>query len=117
MARRKDKSFEVLPAGEMRRRYSLVAENRRTITLNPNAVPQELRHLIPLAERFGESDDLIRADIMAKAPREELAAVRHAVAAQDEDFDAWLAGPEADGPHLSPEYIAFTCLRMACDGV
>jgi hypothetical protein len=113
----KDKSFEVLPAGEMRRRYGLVAENRRTPTLDPNAVPQALRHLVALAERFGESDDLIRADIVAKAPREELAAVRQTVAAQDRDFDVWLAGPEADGPDFSPEYIAFTCLRMACDGV
>jgi hypothetical protein len=66
--------FEVLPAGEMRRRYGLTAENRPTIRLDPVAVPPALRRLVPLAEQFGVGDDLIRADIVAKTPAVELAA-------------------------------------------
>ena len=109
--------FEVLPAGEMRAKYGLTAENRPTITLDPSAVPPALRHLIPLAEQFGVSDDLIREDIVAKTPAAELALMRAAVEAQPDAFDDWLAGPEADGPGFSPEYIAFSCLRMAADGM
>ncbi len=108
--------FEVLPAGEMRRRYGLTAENRPTITLDPAAVPSALRHLIPLAERFGVEDDLIRADIVAKTPAAECAAMRAAVEAHAKAFDDWLAGPASAGPAYSPEYLAFSCLRMAADG-
>lgn len=116
MARKRKPRFEVLPAGEMRAKYGLTAENRPTIRLDPAAVPPALRHLIPLAEQFGVSDDLIREDIVAKTPAAELAAMRRAVAAHADAFDDWLAGPEADGPRFSPEYIAFSCLRMAADG-
>jgi hypothetical protein len=72
--------------------------------------------LIPLAEQFGVGDDLIRADVVARTPAAELAAMRAAVQAHDDTFDAWLAGPEAAGPKLCAEYLAFTCLRMAADG-
>jgi len=109
--------FEVLPAGEMRAKYGLTAENRPTLVLDAGKVPSALRHLIPLAERFGESDDLIRQDILAKATAEDLEAMRQAIRSHEDALDVWLAGPEADGPGFSDEYIAFSCLRMAADGV
>jgi hypothetical protein len=107
--------FEVLPADEMRKKYDLTAENRPTIKLDPEKVPVALRHLIPLAEQFGISDDLIREDVIEKTPPAEREALRKMVAPLDDAFDQWLAGPEADGPEFSAEYIAFTCLRMAAD--
>ena len=116
MAReKKPKPFEVLPAGEMRGKYGLTAENRPTIRLDPAKVPAKFRHLIPLAEQFGISDDLIREDVLAKTPAAEQAAMKKAVLAQDDALDEWLAGPEADGPKFSDEYIAFSALRMAAD--
>ena len=72
--------------------------------------------LIPLAELFGIGDDLIREDVVARTPASELAAMSRAVLALDDAFDAWLAGPEANGPEFSDEYLAFTNLRMAADG-
>src|SRR5262249_4499767 len=108
--------FEVLPAGVMREKYGLTAENRPTITLNPANVPENLRHLIPLAEQFRVSDDLIRADVVQKTPPEEVERMRQTVLNHNALFDEWLAGPEATGPDFSPEYIAFSCLRMAADG-
>ena len=116
MARKQESRFEVLPAGEMRTKYGLTAENRPTIRLNPTAVPAALQSLIPLAEQFGVGDDLIREDIVAKTSAAELAAMRAAVESEADAFDDWLAGPEAAGPEFSPEYIAFSCLRMAADG-
>jgi hypothetical protein len=111
-----DGRFEVLPVGEMRRKYGLTAENRPSIRLNPANVPPALWLLIPLAERFGVGDDLIRADLVAKTPATDLAAMRAAVEAHGAAFDEWLAGPAAVGPDFLPEYVAFSCLRMAADG-
>ena len=54
--------------------------------------------------------------MVAKTPDAELEAMRLAVDAHSDAFDEWLAGPEAEGPRLSPEYIAFSALRMAADG-
>jgi hypothetical protein len=110
-----DADFAVQPAGKMRATYGLTADNRRLIQLDPREVPSKLRHLVPLAEHFGIPDDLIRQDLLAKTPAEEVEEMRRVVAAHDEAFDEWLGGPEAAGPNYSAEYIAFTCLRMAAD--
>jgi hypothetical protein len=109
--------FEVLSAGVMRAKYGLTAANRPTIRLDAAAVPPALQHLIPLAEQFGVGDDLIRMDVVANTPPAAVAAMRATIAAHSDVFDEWLAGPESNGPGFSPEYIAFTCLRMAADGV
>ena len=115
MKRKPDENPEVLPAGEMRRKYGLYAENRPVITLDPKRVPEPLRALIPLAEKFGISDDLIRDDFFAKTPKPELAKLKRTLAQYDDLFDKWLAGPEADGPEFSDEYIAFSAMRMGVD--
>jgi hypothetical protein len=107
--------FEVLPAGEMRAKYGLIAENRPAISLDPERVPAPLRELIPLAERFGVPDDLIREDVFAKTPKRELAALKRTLAAHNDLLDEWLAGPEADGPEFSDEYVAFSAMRMGVD--
>jgi hypothetical protein len=108
--------YEILPASEMRAKFGLTAENRPTIVLDAAKVPAGLRPLIPLAEKFGISDDLIREDVVAKTSAADLQAMRRVVAAHDDAFDEWLAGPEAGGPVFSNEYIAFSALRMAADG-
>ena len=112
----RDDDFELLSAGEMRAKYGLTAENRPTIKLDAAKVPAALRPLIRLAEQFGIGDDLIRADVIAKTPPVEIAAMRKAVDAREDDFEEWLAGPEAGGPKFTDEYLAFSCLRMAADG-
>jgi len=111
-----DHRFEVQLAGEMRDRYGLTRAHRPTVRLDPSKVPTELRHLIPLAEQFGISDDLIREDFLRHAPATEVEEMKRLVAAYDAAFDAFLAGPESGKPPFSAEYIAFTCLRMAADG-
>ncbi len=108
--------WEVLPAGEMRRKYSLYADNRPIIKLDPANVPSPLRPLIPLAEVFGIGDDLIRADFIARLPAEALENLRKTVEPFADELDKWLAGPAAGKPPFGPEYIAFTCMRMAADG-
>jgi hypothetical protein len=108
-------NYEVLPGKEIIAKYGLTAESRPKIVLNPEHVPVAFRHLIHLAEEFGVSCDLTRALVLEKTPPEMLEALRESVLPLDEAFDEWLAGPEAEGPDFSPEYVAFTFLRIAAD--
>ncbi|QDV34268.1 hypothetical protein [Tautonia plasticadhaerens] len=78
-------------------------------------VPPSLRHLIPLAERFGVTDDVQRERLVSSASPHEIARLKAAVQANDDDLDDWLAGSEADGPKFSAEYLAFSAMRMAAD--
>lgn len=57
----------------------------------------------------------MREDRIAKAAPEELAALT-AINRYEDELDDWLAGPEADSPAPSAEYIAFSAMRMAADG-
>lgn len=109
--------FEVLSTGEMRAKYGLTAENRPTIVLDPRKVPESLRILIPLAERFGIGDDLIREDYVQKCPKSDLVDMKKAVEDHQDQLEAWLTGPESKAPTLSREYVAFTCLLMSADAV
>lgn len=120
MAKKKRDSqgaWEVLPAGDLRHKHGLYGQNRPAITLNPMRVPEELRPLIPLAEKFGISDDLAREDLFANTEDRELAALKKTLAEHDDQLDEWLAGPEADGPDFSDEYIAFSAMRMGVDSL
>jgi hypothetical protein len=83
--------------------------------LNPDNVPPGLRHLIPLAERWGIDDDLMRARAVQQASSGEREELRRTVAQHDDLLDLWLAGPESYSTSPSPEYLAFTHMRMASD--
>ena len=112
-----ENEFEILPAGELRQKYGLYAENAPEITLDRSRIPDVLAPLIPLAEIWGVSDDLMRADIADKAGPDAVAALQTAIQPFEDELDEWLAGPESQSPDPSPEYIAFSCMRMAADGI
>jgi hypothetical protein len=114
---KKDDSFEILPAGEMRQKYDLVSENSPTIKLDPASVPKALRDLIPIAERFGVSDDLMREDLFEKTAESELAKLKRRLEKFEDELDDWLGGSEADGPNFSEAYIAFSAMRMGFDSL
>lgn len=107
--------FEVLPVGEMRRKYYQPDEVPPKIALDPARVPLPLRSLIPLAERWGISDDILRTDALRRATPQEVSELKRIVADFNDLLDDWLAGPEASDPQPSAEYIAFTTMRMAAD--
>jgi hypothetical protein len=100
--------FEVLPAGEMRKKYGLTAENRPEIRLNPENVPEAFRPLIPFAELWGVGDDLIREDLVLKAPLAALRELREAVKPVYFDLGDWLA--EVESPDFTDEWRAFSCM-------
>jgi hypothetical protein len=112
-----ERMLRVELAGEPQTQYAHTDENVTRICLESQRVPRSLRHLIPLAERFGISDDLMRGDVLARTARADLDVLRRAVADHAHLLDEWLAGPEAVGPYYSDEYVAFSAMRMAADGV
>ncbi len=83
--------------------------------IDSQLVPSTLRHLIPLAQKFGVTDDLAREAIVSCASLAEIAVLKQAVQANDALLDAWLSETEATGPSFSNEYIAFSAMRMAAD--
>jgi hypothetical protein len=83
--------------------------------LRPSNIPVQLHHLIGFAEKFGLADDRAREDVVANSSMEERRSMKDAVEKYEDEFDLWLAGPEAAGPEYSDEYIAFSALRMAAD--
>ena len=114
--REDEKRFEVLPVGEMRKRYYGPDERQPEFHLDAANVPQRLRHLIPLAERWGISDDMLRLDALRRADAAEIAELGRIIREHDDPLDEWLAGPEARSRSPSREYLAFTHMRMAADG-
>ena len=106
--------FEVASGKVLRQKYGLTAENRPVIHLDPARVPEQLRRWIPLAERWGIGDDLIRDDCVEKATPDEL---RELLAWEPDDsvLTSWLAGPDSRTTKPTEEYLAFSCLLMAYD--
>lgn len=112
-----DKPYELGAVGEMRVKYGLSAANRPVIRLDPENVPENLRHLVPYAEYWGVGDDLIRDDVIRTAPAEMREDLKRIMQAHDVLLNEWLAGPESYSQSPSAEYLAFSNMRMAADAM
>lgn len=110
-----DDGFEVGTSQDLQQKYGLSAENRPGIHLDPAKVPARFHYLIPLAEKYGIGDDIIRDDVIASTPAHELAELEQVTAVYDALLEDWLAGPEAYSAEISDEYAAFSCLSMAAE--
>jgi len=95
--------------------YTLPHPEAKPPKLEPDNVPPAFRHLIPLAEKYGVSDDCSRIDLIESLDHEELQECASFLDSYDAVLDGWLAGPEADGPDFTEEYIVFSAFGMAAD--
>lgn len=84
--------------------------------LDVRNVPEKFRHLIPLASKWGITDDLLRDRLLQRSSDETLEMLEKAVRPYHAELDEWLAGPESHSPEISDEYLAFSYLRLATDG-
>lgn len=67
-------------------------------TLNAERIPQALRTLIPVAEKWGIPDDVTRSARVKSASVHELALLVEAVdSVSDADLYGWLAAPSTTG--------------------
>ena len=95
--------------------YKLTHPEAKPPILNTDKVPFQFHDLIPLAEKYGISDDCYRTDLIETLDENELKECASFLDHYDQVLDDWLAGPEADGPNYSQEYITFSALGMAAD--
>lgn len=83
--------------------------------LNSENIPESLQALIPLAERWGISDDSERLELIERANLVDRAELKMIVGKYDDELDNWLVGAEAFGLEFSNEYVALSAMRMAAD--
>ena len=111
--RRARARYGIAPASELQRHFGHYAENRPIIQLDPALVPPDLHHLIPLAEKWGIGDDIIRNDFIDKSSRAEMRELHDALAEPASGrITEWLNS--LDGT-LSDEAAAFMYMEIACD--
>jgi hypothetical protein len=104
---------DILPASQLQKRFGLYAEDRPMVKLDPANVPTDLRHLVPLAEKWGIGDDIIRNDLIAKSPNVEKRELHDALYEPFERITDWLIS--FAGSPLSPEAEAFMYMQSALD--
>ena len=92
MSDQKPKPFEVYTHEEWIRVFGKGSENYVRPTLDPAAVPEAVRPLVPLAEIFGIRDDVTRGDFISKQSDDALRAfcgmMERYKAAYDEFMDS-----------------------------
>jgi hypothetical protein len=108
---------EILSAEQMKRLYGRFYDRSPKFQLDRRRVPEKFWPLLPYAEFWGMADDSARQRLVKQAPAEIRRNLKQVVAAFDDALDEWLAGPEADNPTPTDEYIAFCAMGMAADSI
>lgn len=104
---------KVLSAKEMESFYGDFYMRSPRVRINQEVIPPQVRPLIPYAEFWGVTDDIARDTLEDEAPPHVRQNLKAVVARYNNALDEWLAGPAADHPPFSPEYIAFSAMTMA----
>lgn len=105
--------FEIGRGGELQRKHGWFAERRELPTIQPDAVPEGLRDLIPLAARWGISCDVTRHDAGARATPADLAELSRQLAGRHPEVHDFLyLQDEAEDPEVSKAVSAFQCLLV-----
>lgn len=108
------KHGEVLPSKAMQEKYGLYCKERPGIRLSPKHVPADLVDLIPQAERWGISDDIIRSDCENLATPGEKRAFAKALRGRTAAVSRWLDSFKAQEP-FTEERAAFMYMLEALD--
>jgi hypothetical protein len=104
---------EIAPASVLQKKYGLYAENRPKIHIDPVNVPEHLRDLIPMAEKWGISDDIIRSDFEEKANEAEKREFQEALRGRTDTVNAWL--DSFRGAVMPPDVEPFLYMLEALD--
>ena len=113
IATRRMKQGEILPANVMKEKYDLSTENYQPPKTDPNVVPENLRDILPLAEKWGIADDIFREDYQDKASAEEKQELVNALDGRWIDITKWL---DSFGTDLMPtEAALFMYMQLGYD--
>jgi hypothetical protein len=113
--KRKDGEFEVGPSWLLQQKYGLYAENRPAIVIDPSQVPEHLRLLIPMAERWGIGCDITRLDYIHRQPREDVRTFYASVLPLRPAIDTWLDSLPDDTAQWPDAAVYFLYLAIAHD--
>ena len=80
--------------------------------LDSAAVPEGLRDLVPLAEKWGTCDNLELGGILSRSTVRERAELREAIQNRGSEISSWLESFEG-GARMSDEAAAFSCMVRA----
>ena len=85
--------------------------------LDAEKIPKDCHQFIPLAEKYGISDDGYRIDVLECLDEDEKNELISFANTYPSSLDDWLCGPESESKEPSIEYVTFTALIMAADYV
>lgn len=88
--KKKAHECDVGAAWLLQQKYGLYAENRPEIAIDPAQVPDELKPLIPTAERWAIGCDITRLDYIHKQPPADVRHFHEFVRPFRRAIDAWL---------------------------
>jgi hypothetical protein len=109
----KMKHGEILPADVMKAKYNLTAEHYKPPQLNPEIVPHHLRDLLPIAEKWGIEDDIVRDDFQQKAPENEKQELGKLLSGRGQAINKWL---DSFGSNpMPPEAAVFMYMMLGLD--
>jgi hypothetical protein len=81
--------------------------------LNPDKVPEDLRDLVPLAQRWGIGDDVVRSERVEKSSEAERSQLKAGFAPRSARITAWL---DSFGQGAMPdEAAAFMYTQLAIE--
>ncbi len=113
LRKRRMKHGEILPSHVMKDKYGLSIENYKPPITNPKVVPENLRDLLPLAEKWGIADDIIRNDFQEKASDEEKKELVNALDGKWLEITEWL---DSFGTNIMPlEAALFMYMQLGYD--
>jgi hypothetical protein len=111
--RRARRRRDIAPSSDLQKHFGLYAENRPTLRLDPARVPNHLRQLVPLAQKWGIGDDIIRNDLVDQSTGAEKRELHDALYEPFEQVTEWL--DSFGGGPLPPEAEAFMYMQTALD--
>jgi hypothetical protein len=82
--------------------------------LDAAKVPEGLRKIVPLAQRWGIGDDVDRGEALSRVTPEERAELRRAVETHGAEITAWLDS-FGGGEKMSEEAAAFMYMQLAVE--
>ena len=84
-----------------------------TYNLESENIPENLRHLAPLAEKWGIGDDVERAELIERASPTDKEALIRAITPHQSEITAWLDSFGMDP--MSDEAAAFMYMQLAVE--
>lgn len=107
----------ILTRSEMKSFYGDFWSQSPGVRLSAEKVPPSLVPLIPYAEFWGVTDDLLRENLVDAAPKPVAQNMKDVVYQLEPIWESWLGGRRADPDHPTDEFLAFAALIMAADYV